>query len=135
MKNIFVFVAFVFLAASASAQTGKPIKVLAVYSTSDASSAAVGPLLVRQIAAQPKFFTVVNGDDKDLAIITDCYRETPNDPYSCYYVATKWIGSNEALLLAGRFLSRSRRKKRLRRYSRASCKMSQNGGTARIVAC
>jgi hypothetical protein len=98
VKNIFVFVTFLFLVASASAQTSKPIKVLAVYSTSDASSAAVGPLLIQQIAAQPKFFTVVNGGDKDLAIVADCYRETSNDPYSCYYVATKWIGSNQALL-------------------------------------
>ena len=98
MKSILVFASFVFLVASASAQTGKPINVRVVYDTSDATSSAVGPLVVRQFAAQPKLFAVVNGHDKDLAIIVDCYRETPQDSYSCYYVAMKWLESNQALL-------------------------------------
>jgi hypothetical protein len=98
MKNILVFVTFLFSAASASAQTAKPLTVKVVYDTTDASSSAVGPLVVRQFAAQPKLFTVVNGDDKDLAIVADCYRATPSDSYSCYYVATKWLTSNQALL-------------------------------------
>lgn len=98
MKSIFVFAAFVFLAASVFAQTGKPVKVRVVYNTSDADSSAVGPLVAQQFAAQPKLFAVVNGNDKDLAIIVDCYRATPNDSYSCYYVAMKWLESNQALL-------------------------------------
>jgi hypothetical protein len=98
MKNILVFVTFLFIAASASTQTTKPLSVKVIYDTTDASSSAVGPLLIQKIAAQPKFFTVVNGDNKDLGIIADCYRETSKDPYSCYYIATKWIGSNQALL-------------------------------------
>jgi hypothetical protein len=98
MKNFLVFGAFVFLATSASAQTSKQIKVRVVYDTTDASSSAVAPLLIQKIAAQPKFFTIATGDDKDLAIVADCYRETANDPYSCHYVATKWLASNQAFL-------------------------------------
>jgi hypothetical protein len=98
MKRILVFAAFVLLVPGASAQTGKPIKVQIVYDTSDASSAVVSPLLIQKIAGQPKFFEVVNGDDKDLAIVADCYRATPSDSYSCFYVATKWLASTQALL-------------------------------------
>jgi len=98
MKSIFVFAAFAFLVASASAQTAKPLKVRVVYQTSDAISSAVAPLLIQEIAAQPKFFTVVSGDDRDMSLLADCYRATPNDSYSCYYVATKWLASNQALL-------------------------------------
>jgi hypothetical protein len=98
MKSVFSFAAFVFLVASASAQTGKPLKVRIVYNSSDADSSAVGPLVVRQFAAQPKLFAVVDGDDKDLAVIVDCYRATPQDSYSCYYVASKWLERNQALL-------------------------------------
>ena len=98
MKNIFVFAAVLFLVASASAQTGKPLNVRIIYNSSDADSSAVGPLVVRQFAAQPKLFAVVNGHDKDLAIIVDCYRATAQDSYSCHYVAIKWLESNQALL-------------------------------------
>ena len=98
MKRIIVFAAVLFLVASASAQTGKPLKVRIIYNSSDANSSAVGPLVAQQFAAQPKLFAVVNGNDKDLGIIVDCYRATPNDSYSCYYVAMKWIGQNQALL-------------------------------------
>jgi hypothetical protein len=97
-KNILAIVAYLILAASVSAQTGKPLKVRVVYNSSDADSSAVGPLVVRQFAAQPKLFAVVNGDDKDLAIIVDCYRATPQDSYSCYYVAVKRLERNQALL-------------------------------------
>ncbi len=98
MKIMLGFVALVFFSTSALAQSGKPVRILVVYDKADPSSSAVAPILVRLFAAQPKLFTVVNGDEKDLAIVTDCYRETPNDPYSCFYVATKWIGSTQALL-------------------------------------
>jgi len=91
-------VGVLFLAASASAQTGKPLTIKVVYDTTDASSSAVAPPLIQKIAAQPKFFTVVNGDAKDISVIADCYRPTPNDSYSCYYVATKWLASNQSLL-------------------------------------
>jgi len=107
MKNFLVFGAFVFLATSASAQTSKQIKVRVVYNTADTSSSAVAPLLIQKIAAQPKFFTIGTGDDRDLAIIADCYRETPSDPYSCYYVATKWLGSTQALLGGGVMVQKS----------------------------
>jgi hypothetical protein len=107
MKNFLVFAASLFLATSASAQTSKQIKVRIVYDTADANSAAVGPLLVQKIAGQPKFFTIATGDDKNLAIVTDCYRATASDPYSCYYVATKWLGSTEALLGGGVMVQKS----------------------------
>lgn len=80
MRSFFVLAASLLLATSASAQTSKQIKVRIVYDTTAASSAAVGPLLVQKIAGQPKFFTIATGDDKDLAIVTDCYRATPSDP-------------------------------------------------------
>ena len=89
MKIMLGFVAFAFFTTSALAQNGKPLRVRIVYATSDANSSAVIPLLARQFAAQPKLFAVVDGHDKDLAVIADCYRETPADPYSCFYVATK----------------------------------------------
>jgi hypothetical protein len=98
MKNIFVFVTFLFVAASASAQTGKPLTVKVVYDTTDASSSAVGALLIQKIAAQPKFFAVVSGDAKDMSVIANCYRATADDPNSCFYVASKFLGSSEALL-------------------------------------
>jgi len=98
MKNIYVFVAFLFLVAGAPAQTAKPLTVKVVYDTSDPSSSAVGPLLIQKIAAQPKFFTAVNGDSKDMSVIANCYRATAADPYSCFYVASKFLGTNEALL-------------------------------------
>jgi hypothetical protein len=98
MKTLLAFVCVLFVVANAQAQTDHQIKVKVVYDTTDASSSAVVPLLVQKIAGQPKFFKVVNGDDRDLAIVSDCYRATPNDSYSCFYVATKWLGSTQALL-------------------------------------
>jgi hypothetical protein len=56
MKSIFMLAVVLCFAGSASAQAGKQIRVKVVYDTGDANSAAVGPLLVQQIAAQPKFF-------------------------------------------------------------------------------
>jgi hypothetical protein len=98
IKSVSMFAVFVLLAVCTSAQGGKALKVRIVYDTGDPSSAAVGPLLIQKIAGQPKFFTIATGDDKDLAIIADCYRETASDPYSCHYVATKWLASNQAFL-------------------------------------
>jgi hypothetical protein len=98
MKNILILAAVLSFTGSASAQALKQLRVKVIYDTGDANSAAVGPLLVQQIAAQPKFFTVVNGDDKDLAIVADCYRASSNDSYSCFYAAIKWLGSTQALL-------------------------------------
>jgi len=98
MKIILGFAALLFFSTSTLAQSGKPVRVRVVFDNADPNSSAVAPMLVRLFAAQPKLFTVADGDDKDLAIVSDCYRETPNDPYSCFYVATKWIGSTQALL-------------------------------------
>ena len=97
MKNIFLLAVVFLLVSTASAQTA-PIKIRVVYHITDASSSAVAPLLIQKIAAQPQFFTVVNGDERNLSIIADCYRGSPNDPYSCYYVASKWLGSTQAFL-------------------------------------
>jgi hypothetical protein len=97
MKNIFAFAAVLLFVVTASAQTA-PIKIRVIYDTTDVSSSAVAPILIQKIAAQPKFFTVVNGDERNLSIIADCYRESANDPYSCYYVASKWLGSTQAFL-------------------------------------
>lgn len=107
MKIIFGLAAFVFLTTAVSAQSGKPVRVRIVYAKEDANSSAVGPLLVQRFAAQPTLFTVVNGDDKDLAIVADCYRETASDPYSCFYVATEWLGSTQALLGAAVVVQKS----------------------------
>jgi hypothetical protein len=89
MKNILAFAAVLLLVATASAQTDQPIKIRVVYDTTDAGSSAVAPLLIQKIAAQPKFFTVVKGDDKNMSVIADCYKETASDPYSCFYAASK----------------------------------------------
>jgi hypothetical protein len=63
-----------------SAQTAPaPIKIQIVYDTSDASSSAVTPLLIKQVAAQPKSFTLAKDDEKNMVVIADCYRETPSD--------------------------------------------------------
>jgi hypothetical protein len=88
MKNIFALAVVLLLVATASAQTA-PIKIRVIYDTEDASSSAVTPLLIQKIAAHPKSFTVVKGDEKDMSVIADCYRETLNDPYSCFYSAGK----------------------------------------------
>jgi hypothetical protein len=106
-KSVGAFAAIALLSGIASAQTGKALKVRIVYDKADPSSASVGPLLVEKIAGQPKLFTLATGDDKDLAIVTDCYRATPSDPYSCFYVATKWIETNQALLGAAIIVQKS----------------------------
>jgi hypothetical protein len=97
MKSILLFGSFLVFVATASAQISA-IKVRVVYDTTDAASSAVAPLLIQKIAAQPKFFEVVNSDERDLSIIADCYRESANDPYSCFYTASKWLGANQAFL-------------------------------------
>jgi hypothetical protein len=99
MKNILVLAVILVFAASAAAQTSPvPIKLTVTYDTTDASSSAVVPLLIKQIAAQPKFFALVKAEDKDMFVIADCYRETPNDPYSCFYTAIKIQGPVQSFL-------------------------------------
>ena len=99
MKNILAFAAILLFVTTASAQTA-PIKVRILYDTTSAtSSSAVAPLLIRKIrVAQPTLFTVVNSDERNLSIIVDCHMETVNNSYSCFYTATKWLGSSQALL-------------------------------------
>jgi hypothetical protein len=97
MKNIFAFAVILLFGATASAQTA-PVKVRVVYDTTDASSSVVASLLIQKIAAQPKFFTVVNGDERNMSIIVECYRGSANDPYSCFYTASKWHGITESFL-------------------------------------
>lgn len=97
LKSVLILALLIATIPTCRAQT-KALKVRIVYDNSDSSSAAVGPLLVEKIAGQPKFFTVVTGDQRDLVIIADCYRETANDPYSCFYTASKWLASNQAFL-------------------------------------
>jgi hypothetical protein len=89
MKNILAFGAILLFVVPMSAQTFQPIRIRVVYDATEASSAAVAPLLIQKITAQPKFFTVVNGDEKDMSVIADCYKETANDPYSCFYTSSK----------------------------------------------
>jgi hypothetical protein len=107
MKKLLAILALSLVVPSLEAQTAKPVKVRVVYDTEGAASAAVGALLAKKIAAQPKFFQLVNGDDRDLAIVADCYQETAKDPYSCFYIATKWIESNEGLLGGGVIVQKS----------------------------
>ena len=107
LKAIVLLAAFSIFSGLTYAQTDKPLKIRIVYDKSDQSSAAVGPQLAQMIAGQPKFFAVATGDEKDLAIVTDCYRATPSDPYSCFYVATKWIEKNQALLGAAVIVQKS----------------------------
>jgi hypothetical protein len=107
MKIMLGFGAFIFFATSEIAQSGKPVRVRVVYDKADPSSSSVAPMLLRLFAAQPKLFIVADGEDKDLAIVSDCYRETLNDAYSCFYVATKWIGSTQALLGAAVVVQKS----------------------------
>lgn len=97
MKNILTFAVILLFGATASAQTA-PVKIRVVYDKADASSSVVAPLLIQKIAAQPKFFTVVNGDEKNMSIIVDCYRGSVNDPYSCFYTAHKLHGITESFL-------------------------------------
>ena len=80
MKYKFSFAAVLLFTATASAQTDQPIKIRVIYDTTDASSSAVAPLLIQKIAAQPKFFAVVKGDERSMSIITDCYRGSADDP-------------------------------------------------------
>jgi hypothetical protein len=75
------------------------VKTQVVYDTTDANSTAVVTLLIKAMSAHPKAFTLVNNpDDQQLAVLADCYRTTVNDPYSCYYVASKQLGVNQARL-------------------------------------
>jgi len=97
MKNIFVFAAVLLFVATASAQT-VPVKIRVVYDTTDASSAAVVPLLTQKIAGQSKFFVLAKEDEKNMSVIADCYRETSNDPYSCFYTASKLHATTQSFL-------------------------------------
>ncbi|MHB8527074.1 MAG: hypothetical protein ACYDD2_13060 [Candidatus Acidiferrales bacterium] len=98
MRCYLTFAAILFLAATASAQTFQPIRVQVIYDATDASSSAVAPLLIKKIVAQPKFFAVVKGDKKDMSVVADCYRDTANDPYSCFYAASVLHGITESFL-------------------------------------
>jgi hypothetical protein len=95
MKSILALAAVVLFVASAKAA---PIKVRVLYNTTDATSSTVGPLLIQKIAAQPTLFTVVDDNQRNLSIIVDCYIESANGSYSCYYAANKWFGSSQAFL-------------------------------------
>jgi hypothetical protein len=97
MMNIFAFAVVLLFGVTASAQTA-PIKIRVVYDATNASSSVVAPLLIQKIAVQPKFFTVASGDDKSMSVIIDCYRGSANDPYSCFYTASKWHGIAESFL-------------------------------------
>ena len=97
MKNILALAAVLLFVTSASAQPA-PIKVRVLYDTTFATSSAVAPLLIQKIAARPTLFTVVNSDERNLSIIVDCYIESVNNSYSCFYAANKWLGSNQAFL-------------------------------------
>jgi hypothetical protein len=97
MRLILALGVVLLVVSMASAQTA-PIKVRVVYDTTDANSSAVALLFIQKLAAQPKFFTVVNGDDRNLGVIADCYRDSSSDPYSCHYVASEWVGSTQAFL-------------------------------------
>jgi hypothetical protein len=97
MRCCLVFVALL-LASAASAQTYQPIKVKVVYDTTDASSSAVAPFLIQRIAAQPKFFAIVKTGEQDMSVVADCYRDTNNDPYSCFYATSEINGIDESFL-------------------------------------
>jgi hypothetical protein len=97
VKNILAFAAVLLFVTTASAQTAQ-IKVRILYDTTDAASSAVAPLVIQKIAAKPTLFTVVNSNDRNLSIIVDCYIESANNSYSCYYAANKWLGSSQAFL-------------------------------------
>jgi hypothetical protein len=97
VKNILVFAAVLLFVTTASAQTA-PIKVRVLYDTTYATSSTVAPLLIRKIAAQPTLFTVVNSNERNLSIIVDCPVESVNNSYSCFYAASKWLGSSQAFL-------------------------------------
>ena len=97
MKNIFAFAVVLLFGATASAQT-TPLKIRVVYDTADASSSSVAPLLIQKIAAQPKFLIVMNRDEKDMSVIANCYKETSNDPYSCFYIASKLHETSQSFL-------------------------------------
>ena len=95
MKSILASAAVLLFVATASAEA-TPIKVRVLYNTTNTSSSAVGPLLIQKFAAQPALFTVVNDNERNLSIIVDCYIESANRSYSCYYAANKWLGSSQA---------------------------------------
>ena len=88
MKNILAFAVVLLFAAFTSAQTA-PIKIRVAYDVTSADSSAVVPLLIQMLAGQPKFFTVVKGDEKNAFVIADCLRLTASDPYSCFCTAEK----------------------------------------------
>jgi hypothetical protein len=99
VKNILAFAAILLFVTTTASATTASIKVRILYDTTEAtSSSAVAPLLIRKIAAQPTLFTVVDSDERNLSIIVDCHTESVNNSYSCFYTATKWLGSSQALL-------------------------------------
>lgn len=97
MKNILAFTAVLLFVASTSAQSGY-VKIQVLYDKTDTNSSAVGPLLMQKFAASPKVFTLVKDEEKNISVIVECYRDTSNDPYSCFYVANKVHASTQSFL-------------------------------------
>jgi hypothetical protein len=134
MKNIFAFAGALLLGATASAQAA-PIKIRVVYDTTDASSSVVAPLLIQRIAAQPKFFTVVNGDEKNMSIIADCYRGSANDPYSCFYTAHKLHGITESFLGGAIVVKKSAEEAATALFASILQDVAERWKTVRSAAC
>ena len=97
MKIILACAVVLLFVKTGSAQTA-PIKVRVLYDTTYATSSAVAPLLIQKIAAQPKLFTVVSSNDRNLSIMVDCHMESASNSYLCFYAANKWLGSSQAFL-------------------------------------
>jgi hypothetical protein len=97
MKNTFAFALVLLFVVTASAQTVR-VKIRVVYDATDPSSSAVAPLLIQKIAAYPKFFTLAKDDEKNMSVIADCYKETSNDPYSCFYTASELHATTQSFL-------------------------------------
>jgi hypothetical protein len=58
----------------------------------------VTPVLIQKIRDNPKVFILAKDDDKNMSVIADCYRETPDDPYSCFYTASKLHSPTQSFL-------------------------------------
>jgi hypothetical protein len=107
LKSMFLVTLILVSASFAVAQSDKPIKIRIVFDDKDSNSSAVVPLLIQKFSAQAKLFNMVNDDTRSVAIVADCYRESSSDPYSCYYIATKWLELNQALLGGGIVVKKS----------------------------
>jgi hypothetical protein len=84
------------------AQAKKPFVFVNVISdVRDANSQAVVPLL-RQAMTQTGLFEVVSNDDSklNLVVVTDCYHDSANDPFSCSYISN-YVGAHKTLIGGG----------------------------------